>query len=263
MKLKNPVAEPKKEEGQVEEGEAVEEGVEENADPKAGEQAEKLARLEKENADLKADKAKQDEERRAKPVAAAPKVTASYLRTMSDKQREYGEQQTGMGFDDVIKNVEAQEAQDSRSQTLAVQARGSLRDAIDDEVDRNPQVAKLKGHIRDYFEDVSDADKADSATMARHMKKALVYAKGAAGVPEVRHKQSNEARTSGPDDNDEPTFADPKSGDIKAGTYRLNDGFKLEIQDLIPKEKRAKMVHPEHPTGIKIASDFDEAPRFR
>lgn len=250
VKLKEPVGEPKKPEG---DGGVIEEGAEVK---------DEAAELKKENEALKARLAESETRRQPAPQA---KVTASYLRGMTEKQREFVEQQTGMAFDDVVKNVESQEANDARSQTLAVQARSAVRDAIDDEVDRNPQVSKLKGHIRDYFTDVSDAEKADPAAMQRHMKRALVYAKGAAGVPEVKTSGRTEPRTSAPGEGlvDDGVIMDPKEGVIKEGTYRLNDGFKLEIKDLIPKEKREKMVHPEHPTGIRIASDFDQEPRFR
>ena len=250
VKLKEPVGEPKKPEGEV---------IDEGAEAK-----DEAAELKKENEALKARLA--ESETRRQPVQQAQaKVTATYLRGMTEKQREFVEQQTGMAFDDVVKNVESQEANDARSQTLAVQARSAVRDAIDEEVDRNPQVSKLKGHIRDYFSDVSDAEKADPTAMQRHMKRALVYAKGAAGVPEPKPTGRTEPRTQGPGEGggNEIEDNDPKAGAIKEGTYRLNDGFKLEIKDLIPEEKRKKMVHPEHPTGIRIASDFDEAPKFR
>ena len=249
VKLKVPVAEPKAEES---EGEEVTESVDE------------AAKLKQENEDLKAKLAEAETRQQRQPTPQA-KVTATYLRGMTEKQREFVEQQTGMAFDDVVKNVESQEANDARSQTLAVQARSAVRDAIDEEVDRNPQVSKLKGHIRDYFSDISDAEKADPAAMQRHMKRALIYAKGAAGVPETKPTGRTEPRTPGPGEGggNEIEDNDPKAGAIKEGTYRLNDGFKLEIKDLIPEEKRKKMVHPEHPTGIRIASDFDQEPRFR
>ena len=258
VKLKTPVAEPKAEEGQEEEQEEVAKTPEETA---AEEKAE-LARLKRENEDLKAD---QERERDRRPVTTQPKVTAAYLRGLNETQREFVEQQIpGMKFEDILRNVEGQEAQEAQSKNLSVQARVALSDAIAEEVDRNPQVSKLKGHIREYFSDISDADKADPGAMKRHMKKAITYAKGAAGVPEVR-RTAAPITTGGPDGGgqEEGIIMDPKAGNIKAGTYHLKDGFKIEIQELIPPDQRKKMQHPDHPTGLKMPIDFDEPPRMR
>lgn len=221
--------------------------------------------LEKEREKIAAEREELEaEKRRVREGQEKPKVSSAQLRNLSEEQRENLETQTGMKYNDIMRNVEAQEAQIAEDRRLGTDARMNVSDAIAEAIEKDPQLSKIKGGIREYLADFPDSAKADPARLKKLMAKAVIYARGAA--PEktfTRNPGATGKRGGNPnDDNADDTELDPKGGKIKDGVYQVGD-MKLEIKALIPKEKRDKMKHPEHATGIRISGDLDEAPRFR
>jgi len=263
LKLKGKEAEA--EEAEAEETDADQsEGEEgqEGEDKAKSEAQVKQAEMEAENVRLREEN---EQLRRTAPVPAQAqsKISASQLRAMNDEQKEYIEKVTNMPFATVLSNVEAQERQTDESERASTRALVNVRDAIDDLVDRDPQAAKLKGGVREYLADIPDSEKADPARLKKHIAKAVIYAKGKAGVPAPARSGARQERSPRPDEEGgEAEAVDAKSGKINPGSYEFN-GLKLEIKELLPKDKMAKIRHPEHPTGILIPPGFDEAPRFR
>jgi len=253
---------PQEDGKEAEAAEEVETGKEGEAKPEA------VVDTEKET--LKAEKERlerENEELRTRSTAQ-PRITAAQLKAMSEAEREQVEKTTGLPFDQVVSRVEAQEIGESQKREISRNARENVRDAIEDATERDPQIGKLKSGIKEYLEDISDEVKSDPKRLKAVMAKAITYARGKVGpTREPAREPSGRVRIPKPND-EAPYFEDtdednPKAGKIKPGTYRLNDDFKVEIQDLIPKEKRDKFKHPEHPTGVRVAQDFDEAPKFR
>ena len=198
----------------------------------------------------------------------APKstITATQLEAMNEQEREFVEKQSGMAFDEVVRRVKRQEQNAWEDERVKDRARVNVRDAIEDAVDSDPKVSKLKVHIKDFFADISDSEKSNPERVRKLMKKAVTYAKGAAGVPDVKPSGDRVLRTSRPEEDggDEDMVSnDPKSGKIKPGMYRFSEEFKINIENLVPEATRKRMQHPEHLTGIRIPHDFDEPPKFR
>lgn len=256
--------------GEVEEKEVGEEVADEEEKGGEGGSAEETAKVDasSKQAEIEAENARLKEEnetlRRAQPPVsqAQPKISASQLRAMNDEQKEYIEKVTNMPFATVLSNVEAQERQSDEAERASTRAIVNVRDAIDDLVDRDPQAAKLKGGIREYLSDISDADKADPVRLKKHIAKAVIYARGKAGVPAPARTGERQERSPRPGEDGIEEDVDAKSGKINPGLYEFG-GLKLEIKELVSKEKMAKIRHPEHPTGILIPQGFDEAPKFR
>jgi hypothetical protein len=205
------------------------------------------------------------EEMASRPADAPqqPRVTSIQLRGLTEEAQAKISEQMGQPFNAILANVEAQERAVDESKRIAGEARVNVRDAIDDAVDADPQVAKLKGHIKDYLADVSDADKANPKRLERHMKKAITYARGAAGMTSrtVNGKARNETKGPGPDD--APVFDKDSDDDIKPGLYDDGSGFRLRIEDKMDADTRKAVKHPEHKHGVRISSDFDKPPKFR
>lgn len=234
--------------------EVVEAAVEDTAATELAKEREKIA-LERE--ELEAEK------RRVREGQEKPRVTSAQLRNLDEDQRENLETQTGMKFNDIMRNVEAQETSIAENRRMATDARLNVADAIAEAVERDPQLSKIKGGIRDYLSDFPDSAKADPVRLKKLMAKAVTYAKGAA--PEktfTRKPGATKKADGGPEGDNDDGDLDPKAGKIKDGVYQVGD-MKLEIKALISKDKRVKMTHPEHATGIRIPGDLDEAPRFR
>lgn len=213
-------------------------------------------RLQRENEELR----EKAEARRDPPPAEQPKVTVAWLEALDEEQREAVEKQAGMPFTKVMATVRAQEADSRRKSDVAQHARLSVREAIEDAVDADPQVAKLKGHIKDYLADITDEQKADPARLKVLMKKAVTYAKGAAGVTVRTGKPKVDPK--GPRPDDEPAFSEDDD-DIKPGVYDFKNGLRIRIEDKIPPKRRAQIKHPEQKYGVILPASLDEEPRFR
>lgn len=235
--------------------EVVEAAVEDTAATELAKEREKIA-LEREELEAEKQRVREGQEK--------PRVTSAQLRNLDEAQRENLETQTGMKFNDIMRNVEAQETSIAENRRMATDARLNVADAIAEAVEKDPQLSKIKGGIRDYLSDFPDSAKADPVRLKKLMAKAVTYAKGAA--PEktfTRKPGATKKADGGPEgDTNDDGDLDPKAGKIKDGVYQVGD-MKLEIKALISKDKRVKMTHPEHATGIRIPGDLDEAPRFR
>lgn len=240
------------EEAQDPAGEAI---VEEKGPSEAEVLKSRLEALEAKNAEL--------ETRVSAPATTQkPTITSADLRAMSETQREKVAEVYGMSFSDILSNVEANERRQIEDKLTVSQAATNVREALDAECEKDPQVTKLKGHIREFLADIPVADKADEKRLASWMRKAVAYARGQAGVKTttttVRTKM--ETRTPGPGGDDEPVF-EKDGGDW--GTHSLEDGSKITVEKLISDDKRKAIRHPGRANAIQIPKDFDAPPKFR
>lgn len=226
---------------------------------------EKTTRLEQENEDLRT---KNSDLKASKTPAPEIKgrITSEQLLNMSEKERETIEEQTGKEFDTIIRLVQTQESQARAGASTAIQARLDVQDALDAEFDKNPNAKKLRGHIREFLADVPDSDKTDPEKLKRHIDRAVNYAKGKAGVSEVK-RTGKVGKTSRPedvvDDEDEPEFASDPEKKIPPGRYQLGKDFTIEIEDHMTDDMRKKTKHPTRGGhAIEIPKNFDPEPKF-
>ena len=251
-KLKNDVEEPKP-------------PVEGEEDPPEGDtpkektdSEQKLEAAEKENVELKK-KNKELEDRTAAPapVPAAPVVTADDLESLNEEEQEKLAETYKMPFKTIVSRVRSQEKSVATAKDHKSQARTNVREAIEDLADRDPQAAKLKKGIREYFDDLPASITSDPEEVSRRMKKAITYAKGAAGTPAPRKRENPEPNPGGP--GEEPEFEDKDK--IKAGEYEMA-GMKIKIEDM-PESLAKKIAHPSRREGVQIPTGFDQEPQFK
>lgn len=235
------------------------ETVETKADPNEA-VLRKLEAIEAKNREL--------EEKLAQRQTTQPQqqtITSSDLRALGEEARENLEKQYGMTFEQIVGRVEAAERSNANQRELSREAKLNTREALDDAIDRDPQLHKVKGHIREFLDDVSDADKADPARLKRWMDKAVAYAKGKAGIVRTESKGKTLEKSVKPDE--EPMFED-EEGDkhVKPGAYNVGNGLRLNIDDsIVPKEVRSKMTKASSGQGVMGVSfeKLDEPAKFK
>src|SRR3990167_4153432 len=171
-------AEEVDEEAEEQEGEGGAEG-EGAGEPETDERDAEIERLKNENAEFQ----RREAERQAASQngGGTPKLSSADLEAMTEDQREKIAEQTGFPFERILSSVRAQERHIDVTRRQSVEAKTNVREAIEDLIDRDPQAGKLKKHIREYFDDLPLDVRADPSAVARHMKKAVTYAKGAVG----------------------------------------------------------------------------------
>lgn len=217
----------------------------------------------------------------SRPVAPAapvqPKVTAATLRTLGPEQREMIEKAQGIPFGEVVQAIEAQELRDSQASTQTKidksEARALVNDAIEDAVSDDPQVAKLRGGIREFFQDVPVADQLDPIKLKARLEKAKVYARGKVGVvappvplpdgdPEPQ-LDGDSPKPKGEGEGDVDDRNKIKIGDIKTDpktNFRIEVGNNAEISE----KELSKLAHPDDPNGVMFDGDgrTEQAPQF-
>jgi len=219
--------------------------------------AKRLEEIERKNQELEAKLAA-----KAQP-AQQPQITASDLRALPEDQREALEKHYGRSFDEIVRLTEQNERYANQQRETELRAKLNVRDAMDEVVDKDPQLHKAKAHIREYLEDVSDSDKADPAKLKRHMDKAVIYARGKAGVFKSASNGKVPEKTAKPDES--PVFEDTdENTDVKSGTYNVGSGLKLNIEEL-PKEIKSKLKNGSASGQGVMGITFkdDEAAKFR
>lgn len=224
-------------------------------EPKTDESAalkERLAALEAKNQEL--------ESKLTTTTANQPKTPTSIeLRGWSDEQKEKASEIYGMPFDKILSTIEARERAELENSLTETRASSNVREAIEAACESDPQVTKLKAHIREFLADIPTSDKADARKLNNWMKKAVSYARGQAGTKATTTpKAKNEPKTPGPDA--EPIM---DTDDNDTGRIQMEDGSTIRIEKLISDEKRKEMKHPSRDNAIRISCDFDKPPKMR
>lgn len=261
MAKKETVVETKAEETPV--AEVAEEVAEEAAPetPAVDERDTELARLRAENETLKTVRPAQPQ------VVARPQITSSDLSRLSDQEWADIEEKTGKNRDVILAGVRSQEAE---RRSLESEARWRVAEALDDAVEKDPQIHKLKVHMREYLSDIPLEDRADADKLKRHMDKAKVFARGRLAEKGISTRTTTvgaapkgstmKAPTPSNDEGDDEGL---EEGEVKAGSEVMIGPMKLKIKDLPEKlQARAKELrHPDDPNGVMF-KNYDKAPKF-
>lgn len=267
---------PDKKEGEVQEEKVADEEVKEEpvveTKPEVKEEtvAELRTRLAVEIATLKGElKAQREMGRSAPPQVQQPRfVTSAELAGYSEAQKKDLEDKHGRPFDDICRQVDAFERQQDRERSSATEARLLVNEKVDEMIQADPQVSKLRSGIREYMDDVSIQDKMNPDKLQKHLERAVTYAKGKIGFAPVTKKQViKQVREQGPSgDEGGGGDEDLREGEVKYGKHDLKAGedtLRLDIQPLLDPAKRKKMKHDTDPNGVQIPIGFDEPPKFR
>ena len=195
-----------------------------------------------------------------------PKVTAAILAGLTDEEWEQAEKQSNMPRAVIIENVRRRELDETRASVF-------VRDAIDDEMEKDPQVAKLRGPMREYLETIAVEDKADPERLKRHIQIAKRYARGllsergAAPAPKVAGQGQGKAppppspRGQEGDDEANATDFDSDTKAVRPGAEVRRGDLRLKVADLISPEKRKRMKHATDPNGVSFRN-YDKPPKF-
>lgn len=227
-----------------------------DTEPATDDNASEIARLKKENEDLKA--------RTNNPPASRPQVTSADLASMTDEEWEPIEKKYGQTRGEIMARMEAKEAKTSAAR---MEARSNVAEALDDAAALDPQVNKLKVYMKEFLSDVSLEDKLDPEKLKRHVEKAKVYARGRAleksggKIPTTTTTRKDTVKQPAPTGDD---GGDEEDGEEVRGGQTVELGnLKLKIKDLPEKlQARAKDIkHPDIPNSVMFRG-FDKAPKF-
>lgn len=226
---------------------------EETSEPKKDETNELKARL----ADIEAKNKELESKLTAQPAQRT--VTSAELESWTDEQKEKAAELYGMPFDRILSSIKTRERADLENTLAETRATSNVREAIEAACDADPQVTKLKSHIREFLADIPTADKADAKKLQGWMKKAVSYARGQAGTrATTTPKARNETKTPGPDS--EPIM---ETDDNDDGKIVMEDGRSIRVEKLIPDERRKEMKHPSRDNALRISCEFDKPPKMR
>lgn len=196
-------------------------------------------------------------------------VTSEQLENLSVEQWEPIEKQMNLPKEEILARMRRQEAKSSND---AILARTNVIDAIECEVEADPQTAKLKGGIKAYFEDVPLSERANPERVKAHMKKAKIFARGLAaekggGMPQERGPKfkSDRPGREGDEDGSGAEASVDENGRVRVGqSVDLGDNFKLNIEQRVEPEKMKQcMKGGREPNAVKMPNEKDSAPRFR
>ena len=199
------------------------------------------------------------------PAPANVVPTSNDLRNLSDEQWGPIEEKYGKERGDIIAAVERQELITQNNSTTA---RLNVAEALEEAIESDPTVSKLKVGIREYMSGVPLADKADPAKIKMHMDRAKVFAKG-----RLAEKRGNVAPilpgkgggkqvpTPTPGGDDAPIIE--REGEVKPGDEFMLGNTKVRVSDRASEELRKATKHPTDPNGVMFGSKFHEKPVFR
>lgn len=220
-----------------------------------------LVQLKEENARLKAQPVPQP----AQSQAQRP-PTSSELESYSDTQWAEIESRTGKDKATIIRDYKDFELSSHQN---AIDAKTNTTEAIQDALEANPKLLKLRGAIKEYMEDIPVNDRLDPAKVKRHMEKAVNYAKGKhmsivpdtpANTPRVKTDRQPAPNSGDGEDGGEDTLL---QGEVKSDTYVGDNGLRITTGN-IKKDLWKRIQHKSRdPNGVRIPSDFDKPPVFK
>jgi hypothetical protein len=213
-----------------------------------------LAALKEENARLK-----------AQPTQAqtTQTVTSATLENYTDDQWATIEARTGKDKATILRDYKDYELTTRQN---CIDAKTNTTEALQDALEANPKLIKLRGAIKEFMDDVPVADKLDPAKLKRHMEKAITYAKGkhmtnTSDTPAPKHSSIDKASPKGEvDENDDDGL---KDGEIKNDEYVSETGLRIKLG----KVDKATWKNIQHKTrdanSVSIPADFDKPPSFK
>jgi len=161
-----------------------------------------------------------------KTPAAVP-ITAVNMDQFSEDQWITLETQTGKDRE-TIKAEYRSHVTNKRQDDI--EARQNVRDAIADEIEKNPRLTKLRAGIKEHFDTIPN-----------------------------NQKLTNEAISY----DEDPKNTGAEKGEIEDGEYISKTGEKIRVGGVIDKKEWKKVQSNERsPNDVKIPNNFDEAPSF-
>ena len=144
------------------------------------------------------------------------------------------------------------------------EARQNVRDAIQDEVEKDPRLGKLKTGMKEYLATLPSNQKIGD--LKEHMQNAIYYAKGKYGFTKTPKPKDKKAPNLDSDDisyDDDLKNTGAKKGEIEDGDYVSKNGEKIHVGAVIDKKEWNKVQSNDRgPNNVKIPDDYDEAPSF-
>jgi len=229
-------------------------------DPEPTPEQQELEKLKAENAELKARNTPPPA-----PVAPAPApLTSATLESYTSDQWAVIEEKTGKTRDQIITDFKHHELTTRQN---AIDAKSNTADAVQDAVEANPKLIKLRGAIKEYLETVPLADKLDPAKLKRQMEIAVTYAKGKhmSTTPEPATPKGKPNDSPNPKGNDDDGGGDDGlvEGEMANGEYTGENGLRLKLGK-VDKATWKKIQHKtKNPNGVSIPADFDKPPVFK
>lgn len=229
------------------------------AAPEPTAEQQELASLKEENARLKA------QPHAAQPAPAAPApVTSATLEGYNEEQWGVVEQRTGKDRATILRDFKDFELTNRQN---SIDAKTNTTEALQDAIEANPKLTKLRGSIKEFMDEVPTADKLDPAKLKRHMDKAIIYAKGkhminTSDTQTPKPKVNDGASPKGSDD-DDGGDDNPIDGEIKNDDYKSESGLHIKLGKVDKKTWKEIQHKTRDPNSISIPADFDKPPTFK
>lgn len=228
--------------------------------PEPTDEQRELAALKEENAKLK--------EQQAKPAPAAPvqqqPVTSATLETYNDEQWAAIEAKTGKDKNTIINEFKQWEITNRQN---TIDAKNNTNEILQDALETNPKLLKLRSSIKEYMEEVPVADKLDPAKLKRALDKAILYAKGKHADMTPNTQPNPKPRTNdtpNPKGGDEtPDGEELMDGEVKDGEYEGPHNLKIKTGKIDKKLWKNIQHKNRDPNGVCIPHDFDKPPVFK
>jgi hypothetical protein len=216
-------------------------------------EAQEIARLKAENEALK--------NRQPQEPPAPAKVTSATLDGYTEDQWTAIEAKTGKDRATIIREFKDWEITQKQN---ALEAKSNVSDMIQEELEKDPRLLKLRGSIKEFLAEVPLADQLDPTKLKRAMEKAIIYARGKhmsapAPQPSGTPAPKTPAPNAGGDDGGDGTV----EGEIKDDEYISPTGLRIKTGK-VNKETWKRIRHQEKdPNSVSIPADFDEKPKFK
>jgi hypothetical protein len=202
------------------------------------------------------------------PVAQThtAKVTSATLNSYTSEQWAQIESETGKDKQTIMREFRDYEITQRQNE---IEAKAQVNDALQDELEKNPKLLKMRGSIKEFLNEIPLSDKIDPVKLKRAMEKAIIYARGKHITMTQDNQNSsanrnNKTNTPSPkiDNNDNDNEDGYKEGEIKNDVYTGEHGVKIKIGKLDKKIWDRVQHKTREPNSLCIPSDFDEKPRF-
>jgi len=231
----------------------------ETPNPEAVADKEELDNLRKENERLK------NQTPQAQP-AAQPKLSpVTQLESFNEDQWAALESRTNKTRDVILR--EAKDWDITQRQN-ALEARTAVADAINDEVEKNPKLIRLRSSIKEFMSEIPVEDQIDPARRNRALEKAVIYAKGkhismTPETPSPKSKPGTGTPAPGAPEIEEEEDGGTVEGEVKDDTYiNPTTGQKIVTGKRLDKKDWKKIQNPDEPNSVRIPGDFDKKPTF-
>jgi len=229
-------------------------------EPPPDEKEQELARIKAENEELKKQAAAASNPEYKKPV------TSRTLEGYTEEQWEAIESKTGKDRATIMNEFRAWELSKKQEE---IEAKTNVNDIIQEEMEKDPKLLKIRSGIKEYMSDVPLDRKVNPALLKKEMEKAIAFAKGkymttnnnASGSPAPKKPNiSRSTPDTGEDGGGDEGYAE---GEVKDDVYISSEGTKIKVGGRMSREQWKKVQHKQRdPNSVQISGHLDEKPKF-